>query len=183
MLFRKIRSSRKPSKKSRKRLELPMEAVVPCNLKTKKRPNKLQVTDSETKQSNKLQKTKHPCMVEAHASTRKRSERNLSKGHEDHIAEQVFNSLGHCNLARKFVPILQATEIPDAKAAVDKEWEKLEKLQAWHMTKVKSKKVVAREVGSPKQASNRRRRTHEGPEPLCVQTIGRASKHVYPWYL
>ena len=30
--------------------------------------------------------------------------------------------------------------IPDAKAAVDKEWEKLEKLLAWRVTKVKSKK-------------------------------------------
>ena len=31
-------------------------------------------------------------------------------------------------------------EIPDAKAAVDKGWEKLEKLLAWRVTKVKSKK-------------------------------------------
>ena len=30
-------------------------------------------------------------------------------------------------------------KIPDAKAAVDKEWEKLEKCQQWQMTKVKSK--------------------------------------------
>ena len=28
-------------------------------------------------------------------------------------------------------------KIPDAKAAVDKEWEKLEKLPVWQMTKVK----------------------------------------------
>ena len=33
-------------------------------------------------------------------------------------------------------------KIPDAKAAVDKEWEKLEKLPAWQVTKVKSKKEV-----------------------------------------
>ena len=34
----------------------------------------------------------------------------------------------------------QAVKIPDAKAAVDKEWEKLEKLPAWQMTEVKQQK-------------------------------------------
>ena len=34
----------------------------------------------------------------------------------------------------------QAVKIPAAKAAVDKEWEKLEKISAWNLTKVKSKK-------------------------------------------
>ena len=48
---------------------------------------------------------------------------------------------------------------------------KLEKISAWNLTKVKSKKkVMARRMGSPRQVSNRRRRTREGPEPACVQT-------------
>ena len=34
----------------------------------------------------------------------------------------------------------QAVKIPAAKAAVDKEWEKLEKILAWDLTKVRSKK-------------------------------------------
>ena len=34
----------------------------------------------------------------------------------------------------------QALKIPAAKAAVDKEWEKLEKISAWNVTKVRSKK-------------------------------------------
>ena len=29
---------------------------------------------------------------------------------------------------------------------------------------------LAREMGSPRQVSNRRRRTRKGPEPACVQT-------------
>ena len=37
-------------------------------------------------------------------------------------------------------------KIPAAKAAVDKEWEKLEKISAWNMTKVKSKKQVIDEA-------------------------------------
>ena len=39
----------------------------------------------------------------------------------------------------------QAIKIPAAKAAVDKEWEKLEKL-AWNLTKVRSKKEVIDEA-------------------------------------
>ena len=37
-------------------------------------------------------------------------------------------------------------KIPAAKAAVDKEWEKLEKISAWNLTKVKSKKTVIDEA-------------------------------------
>ena len=33
-------------------------------------------------------------------------------------------------------------KIPAAKAAVDKEWETLEKISAWNLTKVTSKKKV-----------------------------------------
>ena len=37
-------------------------------------------------------------------------------------------------------------KIPAAKAAVDKEWDKLEKIPAWNLTKVKSKKQVIDEA-------------------------------------
>ena len=40
----------------------------------------------------------------------------------------------------------QAMIIPAAKAAVDKEWEKLEKISAWNLTKVRSKKEVIDEA-------------------------------------
>ena len=36
--------------------------------------------------------------------------------------------------------------IPAAKAAVDKEWEKLEKISTWNLTKVRSKKKKIDEV-------------------------------------
>ena len=42
------------------------------------------------------------------------------KDHEDHIAGEGMNSLSHCNLAHKFIPMPQAMKIPDAEAAVDK---------------------------------------------------------------
>ena len=40
----------------------------------------------------------------------------------------------------------QAVKIPAAKAAVDKEWEKLEKFSAWNLTKVRGKKEVIDEA-------------------------------------
>ena len=55
------------------------------------------------------------------------------------------NSLQHENLVHKFIPLPQAMKIPAAKAAVDKEWEKLEKIPAWDLTKVRSKKEVIAE--------------------------------------
>ena len=48
----------------------------------------------------------------------------------------------HCSIT--IMP--QAMKIPAAKAAVDKEWEKLEKILAWNLTKVKSKKQVIDEA-------------------------------------
>ena len=50
--------------------------------------------------------------------------------HEDHIAGKGNNSLQHYNLVHKFIPMPQAIKIPAAKAAVDKEWEKLEKVRS-----------------------------------------------------
>ena len=66
----------------------------------------------------------------------------LPNHHEDHIAGKGDNSEQNYNLVHKFIPMPQATKIPAAKAAVDKEWEKLEKILAWDLTKVRSKKEV-----------------------------------------
>ena len=52
---------------------------------------------------------------------------SIPNHHEDHIAGIVDNSLQHYNLVHKFIPVPQAMKIPAAKAAVDKEWEKLGK--------------------------------------------------------
>ena len=56
------------------------------------------------------------------------------------------NSLQHYNLVHKFIPMPQAMKNPAAKAAVDKEWEKPEKIPAWDLTKVRSKKEVIDEA-------------------------------------
>ena len=55
------------------------------------------------------------------------------------LQEKGDKSLQHYNFVHKFIPMPQAMKIPAAKAAVDKEWEKLEKISAWNLTKVTSK--------------------------------------------
>ena len=57
-----------------------------------------------------------------------------------------MNSLSHYNLVRKFNPVPQAMKIPDAKAAVPKEWEQLEKIPAWQLAKVRNTYEVIAEA-------------------------------------
>ena len=91
-------------------------------------------------------KTKLACILEADESTRMRMGNSIPHHHEDHIAGKGENSLQHYNLVHKFIPMPQAMNIPAAKAAVDKEWEKLEKISAWNLTKVRSKTEVIDEA-------------------------------------
>ena len=58
-------------------------------------------------------------------------ERTLPEDHADRIAGKAFDSSSHYNFAHKFFTMPQAMKILDAKAAVDKEWEKLEKMPTW----------------------------------------------------
>ena len=68
-----------------------------------------------------------------------------------HIIKTIFQEKVriHCSIITWFTnlfPMPQAMKIPAAKAAVDKEWEKLEKISAWNLTKVKRKKEVIDEA-------------------------------------
>ena len=79
---------------------------------------------------------------------------SLPTHHEDHIAGKGDNSLNHYNLVHKFISMPQAMKIPAAEAAVDKEWEKLEKIPAWDLTKARNKSEVIDE------ARNKGRKMH-----------------------
>ena len=128
-------SFRKSSHEERKKeLEVPMEAAMPCKMETRKRARKPQETVAS--ESTDSRKKKYACIVEAHESTRKRLESTLPRNHEDHITDKEFNSTRY-SLLHKFIPMPQAMKIPDA---VDKECEKLEKMPAWQLNKVRSKK-------------------------------------------
>ena len=75
-------------------------------------------------------------ILEASESTRLRMEESLPNYHEDHIAGRRDNPLQHYNLVHKFIPVPHAMKIPAAKAAVNKEWEKLDKIPAWGPDKI-----------------------------------------------
>ena len=118
----------------RKKLETSVAPAMPCKIMK----NCGSGSDKNT--------TKLACILEANESTRMRMGNSEPHNHEDHIAGKGDNSLQHYNLVHKFIPVPQAMKIPAAKAAVDKEWEKLEKFTAWNLTKVRSKKEVIDEA-------------------------------------
>ena len=91
-------------------------------------------------------KTKLACILEADESTRMRMGNSILYHHQDFIAGKGENSLQHYTLVHKFIPMSQAMKIPAAKAAVDKEWEKLKTISAWNLTKDKNKKQVVDEA-------------------------------------
>ena len=104
-------------KNARKKLETSVAPAMPCKI----------IKNSGSGGSNKI-RTKLACILEADESTRMRMGNSIPHYHQDHIAGKGENSLQHYNLVHKFLPMPQAMKIPGAKAAVDKEWEKLEKI-------------------------------------------------------
>ena len=82
---------KKPSN-ARIKFEVPMDAATPCKRGTNNH-SELKETEAKSDESNKVPKTKHACIVEAHESTRKRLESALPKIHEDHIAGKEYNSI------------------------------------------------------------------------------------------
>ena len=89
-----------------------------------------QCKHGETRGKTNEIKAKLACILEASEFTRLRMEESLPNHHGDHIVGKGDNSLQHYNLVHKFIPMPQAMKIPAAKAAVDKEWQKLEKMPA-----------------------------------------------------
>ena len=78
----------------------------------------------ETHRNIGKRKTKYASVVDADESTRPRLEGAGHKLHQDHITAKGRNSIAHYILFHKFIPMPHAFKIPDAKAAVKKEWEK-----------------------------------------------------------
>ena len=107
-----------------------MAPAMPCKTCEK---NKHGETRSKPNDFN----SKFACILEASEPTRMRMEESLPKYHEDYFAGKRHNSLQHFNLVHKFIPEPQAMKIPAAKAAVCKEWEKLETIPAWNITSQK----------------------------------------------
>ena len=101
---------------------------------------------STNKQSEHAENTIHNVSLKPTNPRESALKRLNKKDREGHVVERWFNSLSHHKFVQKPTPILQAMRIPGVKAAVDKEWEKLEKLPAWHVMKVKSNNEVVEEA-------------------------------------
>ena len=116
-----------------------MAPAVHCKIS---KNNQNGVTRSKTNEF----KSKLACIFEASESTRLRMEESLPNHHEDHIAGKEDNSLQHYKLVHKLIPMPQAMKIPAARAALDQEWGKLEKIPAWNITKVRNESEVIDEA-------------------------------------
>ena len=104
-------------KNARKKLETSVALAMPCKL------GKIMLMVHPTKL-----KQNFSCILEADESTRMRMGNSIPQYYKNHIAGKGENSLQHYNLVHKFFLMPQVMRIPAAKAAVDKEWEKLEKI-------------------------------------------------------
>ena len=114
-------------------MRTPMAPAMPC--KTSKT-----CKHGETRGKTNDFKSKFACILEASESTRLRMEESLPNYHEDHTAGQGDSSLQHYT---NLFLCLKPWKFPQQKAAVDKEWEKI---SAWNLTKVRSKKEVIDEA-------------------------------------
>ena len=101
-------------KNARRKLEVPMPAAMLCKTPVNCRGRPCR--------SIAKRKTKYACIFDADESMRIRLEGVPHRYHEDHIAAEGRNSLSRFNLVHKFIPMSQALKLPDAKAAVAKEW-------------------------------------------------------------
>ena len=97
-----------------------MDPAMPCKASKKGKHGATRGKSNEIK-------SKLACILEASESTRLCMEESLPNHHEDHVAGRGDNSLQHYNLVHKFIPMPQAMKMLAAKAAVNKEWEKMEK--------------------------------------------------------
>ena len=120
---------------SRNKLEVPLESAMPCRVSTMPRNPFVHTTVLEKHDT-------HVSWMPTKKKTDRASGTTQPRDDEDLIAERGSNSSSHHNFVHKPIPFLQAMKILDAKAAADKELEKLRKLPAWQVTKVKSKKEV-----------------------------------------
>ena len=123
-------------KNSRKKLETSVALAMPCKILK----NCGVVHPTNLKQNLRVfWKLMNP--------TRMRMGNSIPHHHEDHIAGKGEKFITALQLGSQiYIPVPQAVKIPAAKAAVDKEWEKLEKISAWNLTKVRSKKEVIEEA-------------------------------------
>ena len=87
----------------------------------------------------------------------------VKRQHMDHIAEKDHVGSFHYGLVHMPASIQEAMKIPEAKSAVDKEWDKLQTIPAWDVNKVRPKSEVICPEEGWKNGLLRKRRTCKSP--------------------
>ena len=132
-----VKEFKETIKNAREKLETSVAPAMPCKIMKK---------NCGIGGSNKI-KTRLACILEADESKKTAFGKFSTE----------LSSRPYCRKRREFITAPQfgsqiysyaseAMKIHAAKAAVDKEWEKLEKIPAWDLTKVRSKKEVIDEA-------------------------------------
>ena len=98
----------------------------------------------ETKRLNSSCSKKHHENMIIESQRIRTTTKSKEQTHQDHIADRGHVSMTHYNVVHKPIPILTLMTILDAKAALQKEWTKLQKLPAWDESRATSKAEVIR---------------------------------------
>ena len=104
-------------------------------------PCKIMKKNCGSDASNKI-KTRLACILETDESKRLRMGESLPNHHEDHIAAKGNNSSQRYNLFHKYIPMPQTIKNSSSGQGMGK----MEKISAWNLTKVRSKKEVIDEA-------------------------------------
>ena len=130
-------------KAARRKLDVPMAAAMLCKIPI--------WSSGETLRNIGKRKTKYACVADADESTRPTPEGAGHEPHQEHITAKGMNSMTHYSLVHKFIPMPQLIKLQTQRRQWRKNGEKLEKIPAWQLTKVRNKKEViddARNKGS-----------------------------------
>ena len=128
-----------------------MESAVPCKMETWKRARKSQEKLAAVRAQRPKRKQCMPALWKLMSPQESVWNLLFQENHEDHIVEKGFNSLSHDNLVRKFIPMPQVVNIPDARKL---QWRKNgrspRRCQHGNWIKAKSKRNVFLEAQKEK---------------------------------
>ena len=122
-------------KNARKKLETSVALAMPCKNLWKiggVHPTKL--------------KTKLACILEAEESTRMRIGNSIPHDHEDHIARKMWKFITALQLGSQIYSYASSYEDSCSESSGGQGMGKIEKISAWNLTKVRSKKEVIEEA-------------------------------------
>ena len=123
-------------KAARRKMEVPMSAAMLFKIPIK--------SSGETHRNIGKRKMKYACIVNADESTR--LEGAGHKPHQDHITAKGMNSMNLLQFCALIHSDASSNENSSCKSSSGERMGKLEKISAWNLTKVKSKKQVIDEA-------------------------------------